>query len=112
MELKYNVLYIQHHTLYLPSQSFQGQTQPTASPSHGNMPPQQTAQQTAQQQPHVAPQQAGQQQQASTVQAPAPAQPNSMQQQYVAPGAQGNPYSRGPTYGQYPRPQGQYPFTQ
>lgn len=38
-------------------------------------------------------------------------------QGYTAPGAPGqvppantgNPYTRGPSYGQYPRPQGQYP---
>ena len=54
--------------------------------------------------------------------APAPGHPppNPQQQQYSgytqpgaapAPGAAGNPYSRGPSYGQYPRPQGQYPQT-
>ena len=34
-----------------------------------------------------------------------------MQQPPVAPPGGANPYSRGPSYGQYPRPQGQYPQT-
>jgi len=30
----------------------------------------------------------------------------------VPPTGQPNPFSRGSAYGQYPRPQGQYPYTQ
>ena len=37
-------------------------------------------------------------------------QQQQMQQPPAAPGG-ANPYSRGPSYGQYPRPQGQYPQT-